>query len=148
MGSTSPSPSNAGFFFFNSYYCQGKLDQSQSLSAVVLNIYVHPWLPWLLLTVCCRGDSVGVASSVLCSTVPSLLLEFRRLLLGFQGVYERLDAALHAAGHTAGHRVGGRRRGGAGTLGGWPRHQTLLIPQLRKENSGLVFFGFKGGGWL
>lgn len=75
-------------------------------------------------------------------TAASLLLEFRRLLLGFQGVYERLDAALHAAGHTAGHRVGGRRRGGAGTLGGRPRDQTLLIPQLRKENSRLAFFGF------
>lgn len=79
---------------------------------------------------------------MLCLTVTSLLLEFRRLLLGFQGVYERLDAALHTAGHTAGHRVGRRRRGGAGALGGRPRHQTLLIPQLREENSRLVFLGF------
>lgn len=65
--------------------------------------------------------------------VTSLLLKFGRLLLGFQGVYERLDAAFHAAGHSAGHGVRGWRRGGAGALGGRPCHQTLLIPQLRKE---------------
>lgn len=131
-------------FFKILVFNQGNWTQSQASSAVVLNIYVHPWLPCLLLTACCRGDSAGVASRVLCSMVTSLLLHFRRLLLGFQGVYERLDATLHAAGHPAGHGVGRRRRGGAGTLGWRPRHQTLLIAQLRKEKSRLAFLGF----WL
>lgn len=87
---------------------------------------------------CCRGDSVRVASRVLRTLVTSLLLKFGRLLLGFQGVDEGLDAAFDAAGHTAGHGVWRWRRGGAGTLGGRPCNQTLLIPQLRKENSRLA----------
>lgn len=68
----------------------------------------------------------------------SLLGEFGRLFLGFQSVYERLDAALHAGGHPARHRVRGGRRGGAGALGGRPGHQTLLIPQLRERERGFV----------
>lgn len=110
---------------------------------MVLNIYVHPWLPWLLLIACCRGDSVRVASRVLRSLVTSLLLKFGRLLLGFQGVYEGLDAAFHAAGHTARHGVWRWRRGRAGTLGGRPCNQTLLIPQLKKENSRSAVLDFK-----
>lgn len=111
---------------------------------VVLNIYVHPWLPWLLLIACCRGDSVSVASRVLRSLVTSLLLKFGRLLLGFQGVYEGLDAPFHAAGHPAGHGVWRWRRGRASALRGRPCNQTLLIPQLKKENSRSAVFDFLG----
>ena len=78
----------------------------------------------------------------------SLLREFWRLFLGFQSVYERLDAALHAGGHPAGHRVRrGRGGGGAGALGGRPCHQTLLIPQLRKKSPRLDG-GSSPGFWI
>lgn len=120
-----------------------------SSAVVFVNIYVHHRLPWLVLIRCCCGDSVsgvpGVGWVVLWSLVTgSLLRELWRLFLGFQSVYERLDAAFHACGHPSGHWVCRGRGGGTGALGGRPRHQTLLIPQLRRKRRGLVNFFFGG----
>ena len=64
-------------------------------------------------------------------------------MLGFESVYERLDATLRAGGHAARDGVGGDLGGGAGGAGslGWGAgHQTLLIAQLRKMRMG------EGGG--
>lgn len=113
-----------------------------SSAVLFVNIYVHHWVPWLVLIRCCRGESVsGIQASAgwCCGhRWRSSLGEFWRLFLGFQSVYERLDAPFHAGRHPPGHRICRGRGGGTGTLGGRPCHQTLLIPQLRKKMGWLV----------
>lgn len=99
-------------------------------------LYVHRWLPWLVLIKCYCGESVsGFQAGEGCSGQRwrSLLGEFWWLFLGFQSVYERLDAAFHASGHSPGHWVCRRRGGRASTLGGRPCYQALLVPKLKRR---------------
>ena len=139
-----PHETHLFFFFFHIIRHSWRFPFFPSSAVVSFNMYVHHWLPWLVLIRCCRGDSVsGIQTWAGWCCGPgwrSLLGEFWRLFLGFQSVYERLDAALHAGGHPPGHGVCGGRGGGASALGGRPSHQTLLVPQLKKKMRWLVEF--------
>lgn len=91
---------------------------------------------------CYCGESVsGFQAGEGCSGQRwrSLLGEFWWLFLGFQSVYERLDAAFHTSGHPPGHWVCRRRGGRASTLGGRPCYQALLVPKLRRRRERVLW---------